>query len=132
MHSFLRTTAQRILTTYDQLDQVVLVLPNRRAGLFLLKHLRTLIDKPHWMPQIRTIEEVFYEYAGNKPTDQLTLVFELYKAYTKLQPNPKPFDKFYYWGEMILKDFNDLDNFMVDADKLYHQLKELKIIEADL
>ena len=132
MHSFLKTTAQKILATYDQLDQVVLVLPNRRAGLFLLKYLGALIDKPHWMPQIKTIEEVFYDYAGNKPTDQLTLVFELYKAYTKLQPAPEPFDKFYYWGEMILKDFNDLDNFMVDADKLYHQLKELKTIEADL
>lgn len=132
MHSFLRTTAQKILTTYDRLDQVVLVLPNRRAGLFLLKHLGTLIDKPHWMPQIKTIEEVFYEYAENKPADQLTLVFELYKAYAKLQPDPEPFDKFYYWGEMILKDFNDLDNFMVDPDKLYHQLKELKALEADL
>ena len=132
MHSFLKTTAQKILTNYDQLDQVVLVFPNRRAGLFLLKHLGALIDKPHWMPQVKTIEEVFYEYAGNKPADQLTLVFELYRTYTKLQPNPESFDKFYYWGETILKDFNDLDNFLVDADKLYHQLKELKTLEADL
>jgi len=116
MHGFLKTTAQKILTTYDRLDQVVLVLPNRRAGLFLLKHLGTLINKPHWMPQIKTIEEVFYAYAENKPADQLTLIFELYKAYAKLQPDPEPFDKFYYWGEMILKDFNDLDNFMVDPD----------------
>src|SRR5690606_699203 len=33
---------------------------------------------------------------------------------------------------MILKDFNDLDSFMVDAGRLYHQLEEVKEFENDL
>jgi hypothetical protein len=132
MHSFLRTTAERILRDYQDMNQLVLVLPNRRAGLFLAKHLGTLITKPHWMPQIKTIEDVFYGLAGRKPTDQLTLIFELYRVYSSFNPTPEPFDRFYYWGEMILKDFNDLDSFMVDAVRLYHQLEEVKEIENDL
>src|SRR5690606_26562237 len=131
MNSFLKDTASQILANYPVLDQLVLVLPNRRAGLFFAKHLGTLIDQPQWMPQIRTIEEVFYNYAGNRPSDQLTLIFELYKIYSELHFHPEPFDRFYYWGEMMLKDFNDLDNFMVDADRLYHQLEEVKNIEND-
>ena len=132
MQSFLKTTAQRILKDYKDLDQLVLVLPNRRAGLFLAKHFGALIDQPQWMPQIKTIEEVFYGFAGKRPTDQLTLIFELYKVYSSLSPIPESFDRFYYWGEMILKDFNDLDNFMVDSGRLYHHLEELKEIENDL
>lgn len=132
MNSFLKDTAKRILADYTELDQLVLVLPNRRAGIFFAKHLGALIDQPQWMPQIRTIEEIFYSYAGNRPSDQLTLIFELYKVYGALHSHPEPFDRFYYWGEMILKDFNDLDNFLVNADELYHQLEEVKIIENDL
>ncbi len=132
MHSFLKHTAEKILNDYSALDQLVLVFPNRRAGLFFAKHLGTLIDKPHWMPQIKTIEDIFYSHAGNRPADQLTLIFELYKVYSDLHSSPEPFDRFYFWGEMILKDFNDLDNFLVDAGRLYHQLEEVKIIENDL
>src|SRR5690606_15591163 len=132
MQSFLKITAQEILADYPALDQLVLVLPNRRAGLFLAKHFGTLISKPLWMPQIKTIEDVFYGLAEQKPSDQLTLIFELYKVYCSLNPAPEPFDRFYYWGEMILKDFSDLDSFMVDAGRLYHQLEEVKEIENDL
>lgn len=132
MRSFLKITAEEILTDYHALDQLVLVLPNRRAGLFLAKHLGTLIREPQWMPQIKTIEDVFYSLAGQKPTDTLTLIFELYKVYGLWNASPEPFDRFYYWGEMILKDFNDLDSFMVDAGRLYHQLEEVKEFENDL
>ena len=132
MHSFLKTTAEKILADHQDLHRLVLVLPNRRAGLFLAKHLGALISKPHWLPQIKTIEDVFYGLSGKKPTDQLTLIFELYRVYSSLNSSPEPFDRFYYWGEMILKDFNDLDSFMVDAVRLYHHLEDVKELESDL
>src|SRR5690606_15447073 len=74
MRSFLKNTAEEILADYPALDQLVLILPNRRAGLFLAKHLGSLISEPQWMPQIKTIEDVFYGLAGQKPSDQLTLI----------------------------------------------------------
>lgn len=132
MNSFLRNTAQEIIQTYLELQNLVIVLPNRRAGLFFTKHLGTLIDKPTWMPEIKTIEDVFYEYAGQRPSDDLTLIFELYKVYQTLHPEPESFDRFYFWGEMILKDFNDVDQFMAEAKKLYLYLYEIKELESDL
>src|SRR5690606_10109220 len=132
MQSFLRHTAQKVISEYEALDQLVMVFPNRRAGLFFTKHLGSLIDRPQWMPEVKTIEDIFYSHAGMKPADQLTLIFELYKIYAKLAPKPETFDRFYYWGEIILKDFNDLDQFLVDASRLYHQLEEVKSMEADL
>src|SRR5690606_36699306 len=101
MRSFLKMTAEEILADYQALDQLVLVLPNRRAGLFLAKHLGTLITEPQWMPQIKTIEYVFYHMAGRKPTDTLTLILQLYNVYSSFIASPEPFDRFNYWGEMI-------------------------------
>lgn len=132
MESFLKETASAILRDYKDLHNLVLVLPNRRAGLFFTQHLGQLIDKPTWMPQVKTIEDLFFQLAGQRPADDLTLIFELYRVYQNIHPQPEAFDRFYFWGEMILKDFNDLDQFMVDAGKLYHQLSELKELESDL
>lgn len=132
MNSFLQHTAKEILSTYPSLKDLVIVLPNRRAGLFFTKHLGNLIDSPQWLPEIKTVEDIFYSYAGGRPADNLTLIFELYKVYKGIHPEPESFDKFYFWGEMILKDFNDVDQFMVNAEKLYHHLSEIKEIENDL
>ncbi|MFD2036895.1 PD-(D/E)XK nuclease family protein [Belliella marina] len=132
MHSFLKDTAARILEEQTNLQDLVIILPNRRAGLFFTQHLGSLIEKPTWMPDIKTIEDIFYLYAGQRPADDLTLIFELYKVYKTVHPAPEPFDKFYFWGEMMLKDFNDVDQFMAEAKKLYHHLSEIKDIESDL
>ncbi len=132
MHSFLRNTAKEILESGVDLQKLTVVLPNRRAGLFFTQHLGSLITAPTWMPEVKTIEEIFYDLAGNRPADDLTLIFELYRVYQELNPEAETFDRFYFWGEMILKDFNDLDQFMANADKLYHHLSEIKELESDL
>ncbi|MDO8966046.1 PD-(D/E)XK nuclease family protein [Algoriphagus sp.] len=131
MHSFLKNTAKEILEKHENLQNLSIVLPNRRAGLFFTQHLGTLISEPTWMPEVKTIEDIFYQYAGQRPADDLTLIFELYRVYRDLHPNPEDFDRFFFWGEMILKDFNDVDQFMADAKRLYHQLAEFKEFESD-
>ncbi|AGA80257.1 PD-(D/E)XK nuclease family protein [Echinicola vietnamensis] len=132
MESFLKDTASDLLQRHDDLSKVAVVLPNRRAGLFFIQYLGKLIDKPQWMPSVLTVEELFYKFAHNQPADQLTLIFELYRVYRDLQPDAESFDRFYFWGEMILKDFNDIDQFMVDPAKLYKLVAEIKEIETDL
>lgn len=131
MKTFLQETAAALLRGKTPLKDTTVILPNRRAGLFFAKHLGNLIEKPTWMPAIKTIEELFYDLAEAKPADSLTLLFELYEVYKQLHPSPESFDRFYFWGELMLKDFNDVDQFMVDAKRLYHHLAEIKIMERD-
>jgi hypothetical protein len=131
MNGFLKETAQQIFDQHQELKDLVIVLPNRRAGLFFTQHLQSLVKVPTWMPEVRTIEELFYTLAGQKPEENLTLIFELFKVYQAINPHAEPFDKFYYWGEMILKDFNDVDQFLVNASKLYHHLSEIKALTTD-
>jgi CRISPR/Cas system-associated exonuclease Cas4 (RecB family) len=132
MDSFLKSTALSLLESGRDMKDLVVVLPNRRAGLFFTRHLGNLIQKPLWMPEVKTIEQVFYGLAGQTPADDLTLIFELYQVYTQLQDEPEDFDRFYFWGELILKDFNDLDQFLADAKAVYRNLAEIKAFESDL
>lgn len=132
MIPFLKETAQQLLTSGRDLKGLRVVLPNRRAGLFFTKYLGELIQQPVWMPEVVTIEQLVYELSGNTPTDDLTLVFELYEQYRCLQKDPEPFDRFYHWGELILKDFNDLDQFLAPVKQVYAHLAEIKEFESDL
>lgn len=132
MNSFLKNTAAELLASGRNMEDLVVVLPNRRAGLFFTQHLGSLIEKPTWMPEVKTIELVFYELAGQSPADDLTLIFELYRVYESLQAEAEDFDRFYFWGELILKDFNDMDQFMADAKLVYRNLADIKELESDL
>ncbi len=132
MIPFLKATAQQLLDSGRDLKDLQVVLPNRRAGLFFTKYLGELIQQPIWMPEVVTIEQLVYQLAGNTPTDELTLVFELYEEYRTLQADPEPFDRFYHWGELILKDFNDLDQFLAPVKQVYAHLAEIKEFESDL
>ena len=35
-------------------------------------------------------------------------------------------DDFYFWGEMLISDFDDADKNMVDTDNLFTNLQDLK------
>jgi hypothetical protein len=132
MIPFLKETAQQLLDSGRDLKELQVVLPNRRAGLFFTKYLGELIQQPVWMPEVVTIEQLVYQLAGKTPTDDLTLVFELYEEYRSLQKEAEPFDRFYHWGELILKDFNDLDQFLAPVKQVYAHLAEIKEFESDL
>jgi hypothetical protein len=132
MIPFLKETAQQLLDSGRDLKDLRVVLPNRRAGLFFTKYLGELIQQPVWMPEVVTIEQLVYQLAGNTPTDDLTLVFELYEEYRSLQKDAEPFDRFFHWGELILKDFNDLDQFLAPVKQVYAHLAEIKEFESDL
>ncbi len=132
MIPFLKETAQQLLDSGRDLKDLRVVLPNRRAGLFFTKYLGELIEQPVWMPEVVTIEQLVYQLAGKTPTDELTLVFELYEEYRTLQKDAEPFDRFYHWGELILKDFNDLDQFLAPVKQVYAHLAEIKEFESDL
>lgn len=130
MKSFLAELSEQLYQQYkDNLQEVTLVFPNRRAGLFFRKYLAQHIEKPVWAPQILSIDDFVKSMSELESADQLTLLFILYDAYSKVSPKKETFDQFYYWGEMLLGDFDDIDKYMVRAGDLFVDLKNQKDIE---
>ena len=128
--SFLQEVAQNIYTKYgNDLQHIQLVFPNRRAGLFFRKHLSQLIDKPIWSPQILSIEDFIQRFTPLKTADQITLIFELYQSFKKHQLRDEGFDKFYFWGEMLLRDFDDIDKYLVNPEHIFRGVKSQKELD---
>ncbi len=107
-----------------------LVFPNRRAGLFFQKYLSELIDSPVFSPEIITITELVQNNSGLQLIDQNRLVIELYNVFSKITRSDESLDEFFFWGEMMLTDFNDIDKYRVDASQLFSNIKSLREIDA--
>lgn len=136
MADFLEGLAKELVATKgDQMHEVCIVFPNRRAGLFFRRHLAKLIDKPVWEPRIISFEDFVQEQSGLQVPDQLTLILELYKIFKKHLPKgTERLDRFYFWGDMLLKDFDEIDKYLVDAAHLFkilYRQKELDISFAE-
>lgn len=106
-----------------------LVFPSRRAGLFFLKYYSALLDKPVWSPSILTINEFFGSFSELDVADNEILLFELYKVYRELNRNAESFDEFYFWGDMLLNDFDDIDKYMANASVLFRNVHDFKNID---
>ncbi|HRR92486.1 MAG TPA: PD-(D/E)XK nuclease family protein [Bacteroidales bacterium] len=131
MKSFLEFLAKHIYDRHrDSTGEQCIVFPNRRAGLFFMKYLSSVIEKPVWSPAVKTINELFGTLSPLLKAENELLVFELYKAYREINSKAEPFDSFYYWGEMILNDFDDVDKYLVDAGKIFSNLSDLKKIDS--
>jgi CRISPR/Cas system-associated exonuclease Cas4 (RecB family) len=102
------------------------IFPNRRAGLFFNRALRKLIDQPIWAPEAISIEDYVKQQSDFAVPDQMSLIFSLHDIFQKHAPFKEDFEQFYFWGDMLVKDFNDVDHYMADARPLFANLLEWK------
>ncbi len=129
---FLEEIADHLLEKHgDTLGQCTVVFPNRRAGLFLKKYLSKRIGKPIWSPKVKSLEDFLLQFSRVKKTDTLSLVFELYEAFKKNNPVSEGFESFYFWGEMLLRDFEEVDHYLVNPKQLFHHIKSDRQIAED-
>jgi hypothetical protein len=132
MTPFLKDIAGYIYSTFGQeMENCCLVFPNQRAGLFLKKYLSELISKPTWSPQILTITDLMSEISDLAIADDLFLLFELYDIYCKEKKSKESFDSFYFWGEIMLADFDDIDKYLVNASDIFRNITALKSIDEE-
>jgi len=130
MEPFLKHTALDLFSRYgDQISDLCIVFPNRRAGLYFKKYLSEIVNKPLWSPNTATINNLMQDISGLQIADNIKLLFDLYKVYTSIKKTNESFDDFYYWGEMLLNDFDDLDKYLVNPEDLFKNLKNLKSIQ---
>jgi RecB family exonuclease len=129
MKSFLEQVAADLLARYgDGVSALHTIFPSRRAALFFGEALAGMISRPMWQPATITLDQVAEELSGLAVGDRLRLVTELFKVYREAHPS-EDFDSFYFWGELLLGDFEAVDKYMVDADALFSNLVDLHQID---
>lgn len=131
MSTFLEKTAQHLISTYGtSLSDCCVVLPNKRAGLFLKQQLSKIIDKPIWLPPIIGAEDLIEELSNTQIIDNLTQLFELYEVYSKIDTTPESFEEFSKWGQILLHDFNEIDRYLIPTEPFFKTINDVRAIEV--
>ena len=132
MQTFLQLVAQDLYQKIgNDLSRVAIVFPNKRASLFFNEYLAMQSDRPIWSPAYVSISELFRQLSPWKSGDPIRLVCELYKVFREETRSEETLDDFYFWGELLISDFDDVDKNLVDADRLFSNLQDLKNIMND-
>ncbi|WP_067618028.1 PD-(D/E)XK nuclease family protein [Dissulfuribacter thermophilus] len=104
------------------------LLPNRRAGLFLKHYLSKRVHGPFLLPRILTLEEWIKEIYLNHTDspkefideyDQAWIIFEAYKSLVeKNGARPPLWDDFFPWAMRIQRLFEELDLELTDPKNI--------------
>jgi len=129
--TFLDKLVDYLLVSYsDKIADLVIVLPNKRAKVFLLDKLKSNISNAFFAPQIISVEEFIQELSGIRTIDSVELLFEFYEVYSSLTNDKlQSFEQFSNWAKTLLQDFNEIDRYLINPDYVFSYLKEIKVLE---
>ncbi len=133
---FLWWVAKQILEHHPQnMFSQVAVLPSRRACHALQNYFVELLSTSehttaHILPEFIPIHELWIRQSGFTVPDKDILLLELYRVYRKYWPEETDFSDFLPWGRMMLSDFDEIDKYLVPAQKLFTIIQDEKQIDA--
>lgn len=124
--TFLEYVAEDLLAKFgNDLSQVRVIFPNKRASLFLNEYLARNSDKPIWSPTYLTISQLFRNYGKMNVGDDIKLICDLHRVYQECTGIDETLDHFYGWGQLMLSDFDDIDKNMADADDVFRNISNI-------
>jgi len=131
MNTFLGEVCQKIYDAHQsELDEIVIIIPNRRASVYIHKHLSNHFNTPFFAPKITTINEWVDENTEEEIISQTGLLFFLYDIYLEVdKEEAEDFDSFLKWGKIILSDFDEIDRYNVSTKEIFRDLRNIKDID---
>ena len=127
---FLERLAGHILEKYgDTLQNLVVILPNIRAKLFLADHLRKQSKKAMFLPYFLSSQELMERISGLRSADDYFLLTKLFQAYPPDKGEELSFEVFMNWGHNLLQDLKEIDHQLIDAPSLFNQLVDIRNLE---
>lgn len=132
MATFLDRLAQHVLDNYsNRIVDTVIVLPSKRAKVFLLEALKGRATQTVFSPEIVSIEEFVSKMSGLRALDNVELLFAFYDTYQKLHKGnpPQKFEYFSNWAVTILQDFNEIDRYLLSSKAILSYLKDIEVLK---
>lgn len=132
MDTFLNKTAKELIENFgDSLSSITIVLPNRRSKVFLIDEFQNLVSQTIIAPDICSIQELVERISGIQTLDSVEQLFEFYKVYSQVSGTQErqSFEQFAPWAKVLLKDFSEIDSYLIEPNKIFRYLKEIKDIE---
>ncbi len=129
MKSFLDTVTDEIIQKYPDFNDLEIIVPNNRLALYINEYLKNKVSAVTIAPNIRTISSLFEDFSGLYIPDDLFLLIKLYQVYKEIKVTSETFEEFQSWGQTILNDFDDIEKYLVDAEKLFSNISDISEID---
>ena len=125
--------AQYIYEKNIDLNNLCIIIPSKRAQLYISSSLFEKYQKPIFAPQMQTIDEWIKEQCTFSVIDKTSLIFQLYKVHIEIEKDKEKlsFDEFQKWGSLLLKDFDEIDRYLLNYKDVFKNLKEIHRLEDD-
>lgn len=131
MEPFLKQVARYLYQTHPEgIEHITMVFPSRRSGVFFNAYLNELVEKPILGPEVLTIDGLVSKLSGLQISDHITQILLLHQIYMRETGHEEDLDDFFFWGEILLNDFNDIDKYLLNASDLFQNISDLKEIES--
>ncbi|AWK03327.1 PD-(D/E)XK nuclease family protein [Flavobacterium crocinum] len=130
--SFLQKLAGIVIQDYaEKLSQITIILPNKRAKVFLIEALKKATDRTIIAPEITSIEDFVQDVASIRSIDSIELLFEFYEVYLSVteKKHQQSFELFANWAKTLLQDFNEIDRYLLDPSHVLSYLKDIEDIK---
>jgi hypothetical protein len=125
-----KLATQIIAHGIDNLPALTIILPNKRARVFLIEALRKQIPQNAFAPQIISIEDFIQDIAGIRSIDNIELLFSFYEVYLEqTNSDQQSFELFANWAKILLQDFNEIDRYLLEPSKVLGYLKAIEDIK---
>ena len=130
MVQFLKLVAQDIYDKFkNNFEDKIVVLPSKRPEYYLYRYLSQISSNEILAPKVTTLNELVESWSNLITVSNLELVYHLYIVYKKHLPGSETFDDFYFWGEVLLSDFNDIDKALAKPEEIFSLIENIKQIE---
>lgn len=130
--TFLDKLSAVILSQSDiELSNCLIVLPNKRAKVFLLESLKNQLETTSFAPTIISIEDFIQDISGLRTIDPIELLFEFYEVYLSVTEKSKQqtFEEFATWAKTAIQDFNEIDRYLLDPNHVFSYLEDIEALK---
>ena len=118
--AFIKKISDYITKNYDlKTENITIVFPNKRAALQLRNELAETITTNFWVPQILSIQQAMEEWSELQLIDNVDVIFEIIKIN----------HEFFPYAAQMAKDFDEIDQYDVNAAWLFDHLEAEKEIK---
>lgn len=131
----------------DILADCCFVVPNKRSAVFLSKYFSEVLTDGYaeaaLTPAVITISDFISDLSDKVEISRIEMLFILYEVYSDIVRKHLSeadiaagkglvdFNRFQYWGDILITDFGDVDRYLVDATQLFRNIEGLKEISAN-
>ncbi len=133
---FVDKIAQFIQQNKLEHKNLVIVVPSQRAKKYLSAALFNCYKKPIIAPKMTTMDALIRSKSNRVILDKTRLLVKLFSIQQTIAKTDidRSFDDFLEWGPLLLSDFDELDRYLVNPEKAFkdlHNIKELEYWKID-